>query len=381
MHRTIRKVVLGLFTLSMSAGLGRAEQPPAPTGAPPAPPQLETASTNNPGPKIQFDNSTHDFGRAKSGEPVKYTYYFTNTGDQVLEITHVQPSCGCTTAGDYSKRVEPGKIGTIPIQFNTANFNGSVYKTIAVNSTAKNQGTVVLQLRGTVWKPIEFVPSYSVLNIPPDAPTASTVVHITNNLEEPLFLFEPHSTNPSFSAELKTNTPGKGFDLTISAGRPLSMGTVQCQITLKTSSTNTPTLTVPFWANVQPPIMIFPPQITLPPAPLTNKATPTLTIQNNSTNQLTLSELAVNVPGVDVQLKEMQPGRVFSAVLTFPEGFQAPQGEPVLFTAKTSSTAMPQIKVAIIQTARPVTPPSPPAPQAAATPLPKTPALPAPATH
>src|SRR5689334_23002868 len=100
MHRTIGKVVLGLFTLSMSAALGRAEQPPAPTAAPPAPPQLESASTNNPGPKIQFDNAIHDFGKAKSGEPVKYTYYFTNTGDQVLEITHVQPSCGCTTAGD-----------------------------------------------------------------------------------------------------------------------------------------------------------------------------------------------------------------------------------------------------------------------------------------
>jgi hypothetical protein len=381
MDRTIRKVVLGLFTLSISTALSRAEQPPAPTG-PPAPPQLESASTNAPGPKIEFENAIHDFGRAKSGDPVKYTYYFTNTGDQVLEITHVQPSCGCTTAGDYSKRVEPGKAGSIPIQFNSANFNGSVYKTIAVNSTARNQGTVVLQLKGTVWKPIEFVPSYSVLNIPPDAPSATNIVHITNNLEEPLFIFEPHSSNPSFTADLKTNVPGKGFELAISTvGRPQSSGTVQCQILLKTSSTNTPTLTVPFWANVQPAIMVFPPQLTLAPGPLTNKATPTITIQNNSTNPVTVSEAAVNVPGVDVQVKEMQPGRVFSAMLTFPEGFQAPPGQPVLFTAKTTSQAMPQLKVAIVQQPRPVTPTSPPATPVAATPIPKAPALPAPAAH
>src|SRR5258708_286165 len=131
MHRSIRKVVLGFFTFSMSLALSQAEPPAAPTAAPPTPPLPAIADTNSPGPKIQFDDAIHDFGKAKSGEPVKYIYYFTNTGDQVLEVTHVQPSCGCTPAGEYSKRVEPGKTGTIPIQFNTANFNGQVYKTIA----------------------------------------------------------------------------------------------------------------------------------------------------------------------------------------------------------------------------------------------------------
>lgn len=370
MHMSSRTTILGLFSLGMSLTLSQATEPTVPA-TPPVPPPAATASTNGMGPKIQFEVPVYDFGRAKSGDPVKYTYYFTNTGDQVLEVTHVQPSCGCTTAGDYSKRVEPGKTGTIPVQFNSANFNGQVYKTVAINSTARNQPTVVLQLKGTVWKPIEIVPAYSVLNIPPDAPGASALVHITNNLEEPIALFEPHTTNPSFTAELRTNVPGKGFELTISsAGRPSTTGTVQCQVMLKTSSTNTPTLTVPFWANVQPAVMVFPPQITLPAGPLTNKVTPSLTIQNNSTNQLSLTDAAVNVPGVDLQLKEMQPGRVYSAVLTFPEGFEAPQGQPVLFTAKSSNPQMPLIKVAIVQMPRPIAPPILPVKQASPAPVP-----------
>jgi len=382
-----RTVVLAFFTLNMSLGLSQAPSPPQPPALPAPPPNAATnlssspvplaatvpavppfpdAATNAPGPKIEFATPVYDFGKIKSGDPVKYTYYFTNTGGQVLEVTHVQPSCGCTTAGEYSKRVEPGATGIIPIQFNSANFSGSVFKTIAVNSTARNQNAVTLQLKGTIWKPIEFIPSYPVLDVPPDVPSASTVVRITNNLEEPLMVFDPHCSNPAFTAELKTNTPGKGFELTISASRPLATGTAQGQVTLKTSSTNTPTITATFWANVRPAVMVFPAQVTLASGPLTNKATPSVTIQNNSTNALTLSEATVNVPGVDVQVKELQPGRIFTAMLTFPEGFQVPQGQQAQFTAKSSNPQMPLIKVPILQMPRPVSPP--PVPPAASVP-------------
>ena len=130
---------------------------------------------------------------------------------------------------------------------------------------------------------------------------------------------------------------------------------------MKTSWTNTPVVTVPFWANVQSAVMVFPPQITLPPAPLTNKITPSITIQNNSTNQLSVSDPEVNVPGVEVQFKEMQPGKVFSAQFVFPEGFQLPAGKQVLFTAKSSNPDTPLIKVPILQAVRPAAPPPLPA--------------------
>lgn len=356
-HMIARNAIFGLLT---SLGVAVSQANPPPVTPPPAAPVLASvaADTNAPGPKIEFATPIYDFGKTKSGEPVRYTYYFTNTGDGVLEITRVQPSCGCTTAGEFSKKVEPGQTGTIPIQFNSGNFNGQVFKTITVSSSAKNQPTTVLQLKGTIWKAIEFAPAYSVITLAPDAPSGATTVRITNNLEEPLTLFEPQCNNQAFSAELKTNVPGKGFELTITAKRALAvLGTMNGQITMKTLSTNTPVLTVPFWANIQSPVMIFPAQIALPPAPLTNKMTPTITIQNNSTNQLSVSEAEVNVPGVELQLKEMQPGRVFSVQLVFPEGFQVPPGKQALFSVKTSNPQNPVLKVPILQTMHPVTPP------------------------
>ena len=80
------------------------------------------------GPKIQFATPVYDFGRIKSGEPVKHTYVFTNTGDRLLIIKSVQPGCGCTTVGEWTKQAEPGQTGSIPIQFNTSGYNGPVTK-------------------------------------------------------------------------------------------------------------------------------------------------------------------------------------------------------------------------------------------------------------
>src|SRR6266404_1685036 len=208
MRMTMSKIVLSFFIMGMGASLLAEPQPPAvPTPAP-------SAATEPGGPKIEFSTNVYDFGRVKSGELVKYTYYFTNTGDALLELSDVHPSCGCTAAGEYTKKVEAGQSGQIPIQFNSANFNGQVVKTVTVTSNDKQKPTVVLQLKGTIWKPIELSPAYTVLNIPPDAPSASATVKVINNMEEPLEVFAPELSNPSFSLDLKTNQPGKEYQLT-----------------------------------------------------------------------------------------------------------------------------------------------------------------------
>src|SRR5215467_14963435 len=103
-----RNLMLSLLTLNLGMVLSQAEpQPatPAPAVAAPAVPAADTTT----GPKIEFATPIYDFGKVKGGDPVKYTYYFTNTGNEVLEVKAVQPSCGCTTAGDFSRKVEPGK--------------------------------------------------------------------------------------------------------------------------------------------------------------------------------------------------------------------------------------------------------------------------------
>jgi len=330
--------------------------PAAPATATPPP-----AQPNSSGAHAQFANPIYDFGKAQAGELVKYSFIFTNVGDQTLEVTAVQPSCGCTTAGDWTHKVEPGQTGTIAVQFNSANFNGQVFKTISVTSNDKQRPVNVLQLKGTVWKPIELVPQYTVINVPPDSSSASASVKILNHGNEPLMVFSPESTAKTFTATLTTNTPGQDYTLALNSAIELNIGNIQGKVTLKTSSTKTPNLEVPFWVNVQPAVNVAPPRITLPQTPLKAKTPITLTLQNNTTNSLTLSDGAANFPGVDVELKEVQPGHLFSAVVNFPEGYNPPVGQLVEVTFKSNQKRMPEVKVPVVSFPRPVAV-APPAP-------------------
>ena len=344
-----------------------------------APPATAAATTNVIGPKIQFASQLYDFGRVRSGEPAKFTYVFTNTGDALLVLNNVQPQCGCTAAGEWTKQVEPGKTGNIPIQFNTAAYNGGVFKQITVTCNVTTQSMVILQLKGTVFKPYDVNPQIAVFNLAPDADTASMVLTITNNMEEPLMLSAPEVNNPIFAAQLITNVLGKGYQVKLTIVPPLpAQGSAQGHLTLKTSWANTPNIPVTLVANIQPAVMVNPPTITLPPGPLPRALTNSVSIQNNTaTNLLTLSEPKVNAEGVGVEIREHQPGKSFSAMLAFPQGFEIPAGQQVEFSVKTGNPRFPEVKVPVRQMPRPATPlPAPPAPAVAPAPAPNFPLVP-----
>jgi hypothetical protein len=61
-------------------------------------------------------------------------------------------------------------------------------------------------------------------------------------------------------------------------------------------------------------------------------------------------------------LKEITPGKRFSAMLTFPQGFEIPQGQLVELSINTSLPLMPVLKTPIVQPRRPPPPSQPPAP-------------------
>jgi hypothetical protein len=295
----------------------------------------------------------HDFGKMKGGEVAKYTYVFTNIGDRLLELTDVRVSCGCTTTGEWSRKADPGQTGSIPIEFNSGNFSGPVAKSITVTCNDTSQPTVALQLKATVWKPIDVTPQFAVLNVSTESPSNSTTVRIVNNMEEPLTLSTPESSDPRFTAELRTNQPGREFELTVRTGPPPPTNNMNGVISLKTSSTNMPTLNITAYATVQPAVVVTPAAITLPAAPMTQPAFYTVAIRNTSASALVLYDPAVNAQGVDVRLTEVEVGRHFTVTMTFPAGFEAAPGDEVELTVRSNHPQFPIIRVPARQPARP----------------------------
>jgi hypothetical protein len=148
-----------------------------------------------------------------SGTVVKHAFVFTNTGTDALELLNVRPGCGCTTAGTWDKRVEPGQTGSIPLQLNTAGFGGSIAKSATVTCNVPGQSNILLQMRATIWRPIDLSPQSAYFSLASDATTNEVrVLRIVNNLETPITLANPECSHPVFQTELKTSSPGRSLN-------------------------------------------------------------------------------------------------------------------------------------------------------------------------
>ena len=86
-------------------------------------------------PKIQFDQTTYDFGLIREeGGKVTARFNFTNVGTEDLILKSVRPGCGCTAANYTKTAIAPGQRGFIDATYNPANRPGSFNKNIKVTT-------------------------------------------------------------------------------------------------------------------------------------------------------------------------------------------------------------------------------------------------------
>ena len=385
MKRTVLRVTVCWFSLATFALHAQTSGTP------------QSASTGTP--KIHFSATTFDFGKVNVGSVVRATFDLTNTGTAPLEIKDVRPGCGCTSAGTWERRIEPGNTTTLALQLNTANFGGTLSKSATVTCNDPAQPTVTLIIKGDVWKPIDVQPTLVVFN-PASVSNDVRVVRVVNNTDEMITHEEPASSSPTFKPTLKVLKPGKEFELTIALIPPLAVGTVQGSITVKTSSTNMPQIsamalaTVPSAARPQSGAQQpqSAPAPSLSAAPLTamtpernpidvqpgvvvfNSASGSagtdarvVRIVNNTDERITLEEPSSSSPSFQASLKVIRPGQEFELHVTAVAPLAAGSVQGII-TMVTSSARMPRIAVFAMAIGSP----------AGAQPLPTTAALPTP---
>lgn len=102
--------------------------------------------------KIDFKESQHDFGVVKEGKVVDYTFKFKNAGGTELEIKDVKTSCGCTAALLSSKKIKPGKEGTIRVELDTKNRSGRISRNITVMTNDPNEPNKILTIYADIQK-------------------------------------------------------------------------------------------------------------------------------------------------------------------------------------------------------------------------------------
>ena len=99
-------------------------------------------------PKMEFDESEHDFGNIPKGENVEHNFTFTNTGPAPLVITNAKSTCGCTVPTWTKEPIQPGETGEMLVKFNGSG-NGQVTKTVTVTANTE-AGTERLRIKAFV---------------------------------------------------------------------------------------------------------------------------------------------------------------------------------------------------------------------------------------
>lgn len=101
------------------------------------------------GPKMDFKQTTIDYGTIeKGGDPVR-EFKFTNVGNEPLVITAAQGSCKCLVPEYSQEPVLPGQGATIKAKYDT-NRVGPFTKQITLTSNDGTNPTMVLTVKGEV---------------------------------------------------------------------------------------------------------------------------------------------------------------------------------------------------------------------------------------
>ena len=108
--------------------------------------------------KIEFKETTIDYGTIEKGANGLRTFEFTNTGNAPLIVSKVSSSCGCTVPKKPKDPIMPGMTGEIEVKYDTKRVM-PIRKTITVLSNAETP-SVALKIKGEVIDPSKT----SVLN-------------------------------------------------------------------------------------------------------------------------------------------------------------------------------------------------------------------------
>lgn len=312
----------------------------------------QTAATllqTNIGPRIHFNETIHNFGRVVAGATQSCVFVFTNVGDATLEVADVRLSCGCTTAGEWTRQVQPGCTGAIPIQFHASLYPGQFIKTVAVVCNDPQQPTVLLQLKGEVWRPLGVEPQAGVVYATTESVgTASTTVRITNNEPAEVTIQSVSVAGRGFSCILQTNIPGWFYELLVQSAPGLAVGSYQGQVEISTTSTNAPTLRIPVMVVVRPVISVSPPSISLPAPKLTEPLVFVVSVYNHGTNSMQITGSEFSVPGVSAEINELDPDRAFRITIRFEAGFEVPTASQAILRLTTTHPDHRQLTIPIV---------------------------------
>lgn len=104
-------------------------------------------------PKVTLQQTDFDFGNIEQGKIVDHKFIIANSGGDLLKITDVRATCGCTAAKPEKSELKPGESTSILVSFNSAGRLGVQQKFVYVTTNDPSNKEVKLKISGNILAP------------------------------------------------------------------------------------------------------------------------------------------------------------------------------------------------------------------------------------
>lgn len=259
-------------------------------------------------------------------------------------------------------QLAPGESLTVPLVFDTNNKQGKVHSKVVINyyldpqvRDKKTEKEYRFQVEGFVKRMVTRDPPGGLIvrTLDPKAGTTGTV-RLENQMPEPLKLRLQEKKVADFDIEVKEITPGQVYEVTGRTTKDHTPGTYKGTLVFATGWEKNPTIEVPIWVTVIPPVKSTPPAIYLDPKTATGPSTKVVLIQCFTGLPFNVTGWHCDIEGVKVQLgrTESMPGRseemklivqVRAQIMLPPAKSVPPEGFTIEFT--TNKPECPKVEV------------------------------------
>lgn len=274
-------------------------------------------------PKIVAVEPIKDVGTVAKGEKIVNDFVIRNEGDAVLEITNVQPACGCTVA-EFDKTVAPGQTGKIHAVVDTTTFNGPISKGVSVFSNDPDTPQLELTVRAKVEPYVSVKPGYAryitVQGEPLEGSIAQTIwvpdgtpMDITG-VDSP-WPFLKVSYREAKPDERVTDAKGKVWRVEMNLSNDAKVGPLSDYVTIHTNHPKQKIVQIPVSGFVRPVIAVTPPVADFGKVELKQPLRKALNIRNFATEPIKITSIEQNLKGIDAKLEPLEEGREYQVRL------------------------------------------------------------------
>lgn len=213
------------------------------------------------GAESYFEERGKDFGVVPRGPMLVHYFKVTNTTKDVVTISSLRVSCGCTQASAPVSQIKPGESTSITATMDTRRFVGHKAVTIYVSFSTPRYEEVTLLVQANGRDDFSMTPDTLAFGVIRRGAEPKASVQISF-LSDPNFTIKAATADSNFVLPEVTQVKRQGAEVVYEVSaklRPdLPVGKWFTDVWVQTSNSSMPKLRIPLTVEVQPAIAVSP---------------------------------------------------------------------------------------------------------------------------